>query len=146
VKAQLSIIDRIGFFTDRLWKPLQFFVAITSVAAGILVFSKSYLDRYLAEVSLSRNQISELAERLGALEADNSRLRKESTEFQTQLFEIQKSLYSTSDAVVPAPGNKCPAGTYAVNLGQISVPGGAHGFLESVSIQCKAIVLDRPKN
>jgi hypothetical protein len=71
--------------------------------------------------------------------------QKEIAEYDAKFSQIEKALYGASDAAVAASGNKCPDGTYAVGVSQVSVGGGAHGFLESVSIQCKALRFEKSK-
>jgi hypothetical protein len=55
---------------------------------------------------------------------------------QPQFAEIKKTLFEASDAVVPAVDNRCPPGSYAVGIRTVSVSGGAHGFLESATLNC----------
>jgi len=71
--------------------------------------------------------------------------QKEIAEFNSKFSQIETVLYGAGGAIVPAPGNKCPDGTYAAALTQVSVSGGAHGYLESASIQCMALRFQRPK-
>jgi hypothetical protein len=66
-------------------------------------------------------------------------------EINAKFEEIQRVLYDGGEALVSAPGNVCPPGTYAVKVGSVSVSGGAHGFLESVNVACRQLRFNRPK-
>ena len=71
--------------------------------------------------------------------------QREIGEINAKFREMEKILYDASDDQVASPGNVCPPGTYAFKINQASVSGGARGFLESVSIGCKALRFNRPK-
>jgi hypothetical protein len=49
---------------------------------------------------------------------------------------LQRTLFGGSNAVIAAPGNRCPPGSYAVALSTVSVSGGNRGYLESATITC----------
>ena len=66
------------------------------------------------------------------------------SEINAKLLQIEKALYEGSDASVPAPGNRCPPNTYVAAISSVSVSGGAHGYLESVSVTCKALRFSKP--
>jgi hypothetical protein len=70
--------------------------------------------------------------------------QKEIAEFNARFLQIDAVLYNGNDALV-APSASCPPGTYVASINQVSVSGGAHGFLESVNYRCKALRFERPK-
>ena len=70
--------------------------------------------------------------------------QKEIGEINAKFLQMEKVLYEGGDLSVPAPGNRCPPNTYAIAVGSVSVSGGAHGFLKSVSVTCKALRFNKP--
>jgi hypothetical protein len=114
-----------------------------SDTASYLLTVKDQVDKVLT------GQYEGLAKTLFGIKAFRDSIQtipqQEISEINAKFGEIDKILFGASDTPVPAPGNACPLGTYAVNVGSVSVSGGTHGFLESVSVACKPLRFDRPK-
>jgi hypothetical protein len=71
--------------------------------------------------------------------------QKEVGEINSKLTEIQGVIYGGDDHAVPPIGGICPPGSFAVNVGGVSVSGGAHGYLESLNFYCRVMHFAKPK-
>jgi len=70
----------------------------------------------------------------------------EISDINAKFAQIEKVLYDASDAPIPLSSNAwCPPGTYLTSVGSVSASGGAHGYLESISLGCKPLRFNRPK-
>ena len=71
--------------------------------------------------------------------------QQELLDIKGQIKKIEDSIYGVLDPAMPAVGNVCPAGTYAVALNTVGAPGGRAGFVESASIQCRTVRFEKPQ-
>ena len=113
--------------------------------SAIPVF-RNWLDGHLLAKSIATSWlISVLVSGTALMIYDKYFLRFSNGDLQTQIEQIQKTLFDASSDLVPSDGNRYIPGTYAVNVDSHSVPGGDHGYVESVAVACKALHFDRPK-
>ncbi|AUX78317.1 hypothetical protein [Sinorhizobium fredii] len=72
--------------------------------------------------------------------------QREIADLKVQIGRVEDTIYGAADTAIPAPGGSCPPGTYAVIINSTSVSGGRAGYLESISVQCRTVHFERPKN
>lgn len=72
--------------------------------------------------------------------------QSEMSEFRERLSKIESTIYALpGPAVAATSAGVCPTGTFAVGVGSVSVPGGRAGFVESVSVLCRALYFQKSK-
>jgi len=108
-----------------------------------LLSAKDQLDKILT------GQYEGLAKSLFAIKEFRESIltipQKEIGEINAKFLQIEKVLYEGSDlSLPPAPGNRCPPNAYAIGVASVSVSGGAHGYLESVTVTCKQLRFSKP--
>jgi hypothetical protein len=140
-KVPLNTVDKFSFWTERLWRPMQFFVIITTAAGLVAVFGKDYFDRYMARLEIdskrlfeSQSQISRLERSVATLESNNNALKNE---IEALRSDIQKS--STKTQLIDSRIIKCPDGYFLVGISFQDQAGLAHGALWGPSATCAKI-------
>ena len=126
--VQPKAIDRISFWTERLWRPMQYFLAITAVAGFAVVISKDYIDRKFFKLEIAARAAH------SAFEAS----QEEASILRNDIEALRSSLQRASDRTQKIDGRSitCPDGYFLVAISFQDQSGLAHGALWGPSATC----------
>lgn len=71
--------------------------------------------------------------------------QSELSDTRAQIKKIESAIYGGAITGTPTSSGICPPGTYVSGITAVSAPGGRSGFVESISVQCKALRFEQPK-